>query len=132
MNKIDKRRSIGFAAKEVGIPEHTLRFWETQFPQIKPVLGRGKRRYYFDKDIDLLQKIKYFLHHEGYTIRGLQKLFESRKDILKKELNEIKNIEGIGINVKKMGKDLSVDTVCKLMDCCNRLKIIIKKSENWQ
>ena len=48
MNKIiDKKRSIGNAAKEVGIKTHVIRFWESKFPQIKPKIGKGSRRYYF-------------------------------------------------------------------------------------
>lgn len=128
--KIDKRRSIGLVAKEIGIQEHTIRFWETQFPQIKPTIGRGSRRYYFDKDIDILKKIQYFLHSEGYTIKGLQKLLSNKKNLIKKSLDEIKNTKGVGINVQKMGKDLTVNTVCKLMDCCKRLEDVIEKVDS--
>ena len=58
--KIDKKRSIGLASKELGVDTHTLRFWEKEFPQIKPDIGKGGRRYYFDKDIQNIEKIKYF------------------------------------------------------------------------
>jgi len=127
MANIDKRRSIGLVAKEIQIPEHTIRFWETQFPQIKPTIGRGNRRYYFDKDVGFLQKIKYFLYDEGYTIKGLQKLLNNKKNLLKKDLEEIKKTKGIGINVEKMGKNQVVDTVCKLMDCCKKLEGVLGK-----
>jgi len=128
-NKIDKRRSIGLIAKETGIQEHTIRFWETQFSQIKPTIGRGNRRYYFDKDVSVLRKIQYFLHNEGYTIKGLQKLLDSKKNLIKKNLEDIKNTKGIGLNIERMGKDLMVDTVCKLMDSCKKLENVIKKVE---
>jgi DNA-binding transcriptional MerR regulator len=129
MRKIDKRRSIGLVAKEVDIQEHTIRFWETQFSQIKPTIGRGNRRYYFDKDIDTIQKIKYFLYDEGYTIKGLQKLLENKKHLLKKSLEEIKNTQGVGINIQNINKNLIVDTVCKLMNSCKKLEGIVKKIE---
>ena len=48
---IDRKRSIGLASKEVGLDSHVLRFWEKEFPQIKPDIGKGGRRYYFNKDI---------------------------------------------------------------------------------
>lgn len=76
--EIDKKKSIGQVAKELGIQTHVIRFWETKFDQIKPVIGKGDRRYYFQKELDILKKIKHFLYDEGYTITGLQKLLSSR------------------------------------------------------
>ena len=58
---IDKKRSIGDAAKEIGLETHVIRFWESKFPQIKPKIGKGDRRYYFDKEIKVLTKIKSLL-----------------------------------------------------------------------
>ena len=74
---IDKKRSIGEAAIELGLPEHVIRFWETQFGEyIKPVRGNGKRRYFYDKDIKILGIIREYLYEKGYTIAGLKKLME--------------------------------------------------------
>jgi DNA-binding transcriptional MerR regulator len=53
---------------------HVLRFWESKFPQLKPLKRGGGRRYYRPEDIDLLRRIRQCLYHEGYTIRGVQKL----------------------------------------------------------
>ena len=78
VKEIDQRKSIGQVAKELGVETYVLRFWETKFDQIKPIIGNGDRRYYFTKEIDTLKKIKYFLHDEGYTIAGLQKLLSSK------------------------------------------------------
>jgi DNA-binding transcriptional MerR regulator len=77
---LDKKRSIGEVAKELKIPTHVIRFWESKFSQIKPELGRGKRRYYYQKDLEILKKIKKFLYEQGYTISGLQKLLKSRQN----------------------------------------------------
>lgn len=74
---IDRKRSIGEVAKEIGVETHVIRFWEDKFAQIKPEIGRGKRRYYFSDDIETLKKIKSFLYDQGYTIAGLQKLLKN-------------------------------------------------------
>ncbi|NBV07063.1 MAG: MerR family transcriptional regulator [Proteobacteria bacterium] len=76
---IDRKRSIGEVAKELKVEAHVIRFWEEKFPQIKPEIGAGKRRYYYNKQFKVLKKIKQFLYEEGYTIAGLQKLLKKRK-----------------------------------------------------
>jgi DNA-binding transcriptional MerR regulator len=77
---IDKKRSIGEAAKEVGVPEHVLRFWEKEFHEyIQPVLGVGGRRYYYNDDIAVLLAIKKYLKDDGYTIKGLNNLFKNNE-----------------------------------------------------
>ena len=83
---IDKKRSIGNASKEVGVQEHVIRFWETQFPNyIKPTIGAGGRRYFFDKDIKTLLFIKDYLYNKGYTIKGLQNLLKNEDIVFEKE-----------------------------------------------
>jgi DNA-binding transcriptional MerR regulator len=59
---------------ELDVPAHVLRFWESKFPQLQPLKRGGGRRYYRPEDIDLLRRIRQCLYHEGYTIRGVQKL----------------------------------------------------------
>lgn len=68
-------RTISEVATELDIPKHVLRFWETKFPQLKPMKRGGGRRYYRPEDIDLLRGIRTLLYDEGYTIKGLQKVF---------------------------------------------------------
>lgn len=92
--KIDKRKSIGEVANEIGVQSYVIRFWETKFPnQIKPQLGNGGRRYYFERDVALLKKIKHLLYEDGYTIGGLQKLFTKKRRVYPnlKLLNEAVN-----------------------------------------
>ena len=67
-------RTITEVSTELELPQHVLRFWETKFPQIKPVKRRGGRRYYRPEDIVLIKGIKSLLYVEGYTIKGVQKL----------------------------------------------------------
>jgi DNA-binding transcriptional MerR regulator len=75
----DRKRSIGEVAKELKVETHVIRFWEEKFPQIRPEIGAGKRRYYYNKQLRVLKRIKQFLYEEGYTIAGLQKLLKKRK-----------------------------------------------------
>lgn len=67
-------RTISEAARELDLPQHVLRFWETKFPQIKPMKRAGGRRFYRPEDVQVLERIKTLLHTEGYTIKGVQKL----------------------------------------------------------
>ncbi len=67
-------RTIGEVAEDLDLPAHVLRFWESKFPQLKPLKRGGGRRYYRPEDIALLSRIRQCLYHEGYTIRGVQKL----------------------------------------------------------
>ena len=67
-------RTIGEVADALDLPAHVLRFWESKFPQLKPLKRGGGRRYYRPQDVDLLRHIRQCLYHQGYTIRGVQKL----------------------------------------------------------
>lgn len=67
-------RTISEVADELHIPQHVLRFWETKFPQVKPLKRGGGRRYYRPDDIALLRRISGLLYIQGYTIKGVQRL----------------------------------------------------------
>ncbi len=67
-------RTIGELSREAGIPQHILRYWETRFPQLRPLQRSGNRRYYRPEDVALVRRIQSLLGAEGYTIRGVQKL----------------------------------------------------------
>ena len=68
-------RTISEVGRELDIPQHVLRFWESKFSQVKPLKRGGGRRYYRPEDIALLRRIRDLLYTEGYTIRGVQRLF---------------------------------------------------------
>src|SRR3982751_4658676 len=73
-------RTIGELSRETGLPQHILRYWETRFPQLRPLQRAGKRRYYRPEDVALVARINSLLNQEGYTIRGVQKMLsEERK-----------------------------------------------------
>jgi DNA-binding transcriptional MerR regulator len=71
-------RTIGELAGELGVPQHILRYWETRFPQLKPMQRAGNRRYYRPGDVALARRIHHLLTHEGYTIRGVQKVLSGK------------------------------------------------------
>ena len=74
----DAFRTIGELADELGLPQHILRYWETRFAQLRPLQRAGRRRYYRPSDVALVRRIDRLLNHEGYTIRGVQKLLDAR------------------------------------------------------
>jgi DNA-binding transcriptional MerR regulator len=73
-------RTISEVAEDLNIPQHVLRFWETKFPQLKPLKRGGGRRYYRPEDIALLRRIGDLLYTQGYTIKGVQRLLRDGPD----------------------------------------------------
>src|ERR1700749_1048482 len=71
-------RTIREVADAMDLPPQVLRFWEPRFPQIRPLKRAGARRYYRPDDIERLRLIKRLLYEEGYTIKGVQKLFKEQ------------------------------------------------------
>jgi DNA-binding transcriptional MerR regulator len=74
----DAFRTISEVAAEIDVPQHVLRFWESRFPQIRPMKRGGGRRYYRPDDVDLLRGIRHLLYGEGYTIRGVQRILREQ------------------------------------------------------
>lgn len=69
----DAMRTIGEVASALGIRQHVLRYWEEQFPMLKPVKRSGGRRYYRPEDIELIVTIDRLVHREGFTLKGARK-----------------------------------------------------------
>ena len=74
--------------KKGDLPTHIIRFWETQFKQIKPKILNSNRRYYDEKSINLLKKVKFILKEQGMTINGVKKILNGEDSL---ELDEIAN-----------------------------------------
>jgi DNA-binding transcriptional MerR regulator len=72
----DAFRTISEVADDLDLPQHVLRFWETRFPQIRPMKRGGGRRFYRREDVELLRGIRHLLYGEGYTIRGVQRILK--------------------------------------------------------
>ncbi|HTG63913.1 MAG TPA: MerR family transcriptional regulator, partial [Sphingomicrobium sp.] len=74
----DAFRTIGELSAELGVAQHILRYWETKFPQLRPLQRAGNRRYYRPADVALARRIHRLLNEEGYTVRGVQKLLRDK------------------------------------------------------
>ncbi|WP_395665602.1 MerR family transcriptional regulator [Methylocella sp.] len=75
---VDAFRTISEVAEELDLPQHVLRFWETRFPQIRPLKRAGGRRFYRPADVEILRAIRRLLYNEGYTIRGVQRILKEQ------------------------------------------------------
>lgn len=72
--------SIGELATRIGVPTHVLRYWETRFPELKPLQRSGRRRYYRAEDVALATRIHQLLHVEGFTVEGARKALAGGRD----------------------------------------------------
>jgi DNA-binding transcriptional MerR regulator len=73
-------RTIGELSQELGVAQHILRYWDTKFPQLRPLQRAGNRRYYRPADVELARKIHRLLSQDGYTVRGVQKLLRDKAE----------------------------------------------------
>ncbi|PPR77622.1 MAG: hypothetical protein CFH01_01447 [Alphaproteobacteria bacterium MarineAlpha2_Bin1] len=99
-------RTISEASTELGLPQHVLRFWESKFNQIKPLKRGGNRRYYRPEDLDILRRIRSLLYDEGYTIKGVQKLFKE-----KNSKSEQTKYQKPILNAKKVKNNKKTDVI---------------------
>jgi DNA-binding transcriptional MerR regulator len=74
----DAFRTIGELSADLGVAQHILRYWETKFPQLRPLQRAGNRRYYRPADVALARRIHRLLSEEGYTVRGVQTLLRDK------------------------------------------------------
>ena len=109
----DAYKTIGEVAKILGLNDnkkgtlatHTIRFWEKEFKQIRPKILNGNRRYFDNKNIDLLKKIKFLLKDQGMTINGVKKILDSKESLPLDELanNSIKT-EKLRMKLQKISE----------------------------
>ena len=97
-------KTIGEVSKELGIPTHVLRFWESKFKNVKPLKRKNGHRYYTLESISTISHIKNLLQNQGLTIKGVQRVLKGKKEdldtshensnsyLVKKELTEMKNL----------------------------------------
>ena len=114
-------KTIGEVVKIIGLktkkgqslPTHTIRFWEKEFKQIKPIILNGNRRYYDEKNIKLLKKVHFLLKDQGMTIKGVKKILNFKEPLkLDEKINQsirtdnlkskLKKISNIVKNLKKL------------------------------
>jgi len=102
-------RILGLKSKNNKVlPTHTLRYWEKEFKQIKPVILKGNRRYYDQKNIKLLKKIHFLLKEQGMTIDGVKKILKNKESL---KLDEITNQSIKVTDIKK--KLLKISNILK-------------------
>ena len=119
MDKSDSAyKTIGEVAKILNLkpnkngvlPTHTIRFWESQFKQIKPKILNSKRRYYDENCINLLKKVKFLLKEQGMTINGVKKILNGEQSLELDEManNSIKadNLRNKLVKISKIVKNL--------------------------
>ena len=132
-------RTISEVSKDLAIPQHVLRFWETKFTQIKPIKRGGGRRYYRPEDVEILRGIKSLLYNDGYTIRGVQKVIKengTKKILLNSSKSQTKVFTETENNIREehfyetnKHYSMSDDKRKKLMSVLNNL-VSLKGSIN--
>ena len=103
--KLLKLKSI----KGKSIPTHTIRYWEKEFKQIKPKILNGNRRYYDEKNIQLLKKVHFLLKDQGMTIKGVKKILNSNEPLkLDEKLNHSINADNLRNKLVKISNIIKV------------------------
>ena len=121
-------KSIGEIAKELNLIDkktgnlqtHTLRYWEKQFKQIRPIIKAGKRRYYSKKDFEIIKMIMFYLKEKGLTINGVKKILDSKKDITLDD-NDNSSLYRRNLKVSKLIKN-KVKKISKIVSELKDLK----------
>ena len=125
MDKSDSAyKTIGEVAKILNLksnkkgelPTHIIRFWETQFKQIKPKILNSNRRYYDEKSIEILKKVKFLLKDKGMTINGVKKLLNENNSLKLDEFSK----NSISVDNSKIKK--KVKNILKLLQELKKLK----------
>jgi len=119
-------KTIGEVTKELGLIDvktgrlqtHTIRYWETQFKQIKPTVKAGGRRYYSNKSFKTIKFIKFLLKDKGLTINGAKKILSSP------ETHSIDADMNLGINTSNINKNIIKDKIKNISKIIKELKKI--------
>ena len=119
MNKLDNAyKTIGEVVKILGLkskrgqslPTHTIRFWEKEFKQINPKILKGNRRYYDQKNINILKKVCFLLKDQGMTINGVKKVLNNQEPLKLDEMSnhsiKAKNLKNKLLKISNIIKDL--------------------------
>ncbi|MBL93975.1 MAG: MerR family transcriptional regulator [Magnetovibrio sp.] len=112
-------RTISEVSKDLDLPQHVLRFWETKFLQIRPVKRGGGRRYYRPEDLEWLRRIKALLYDDGFTIKGAQKVLGTNS--IKKKGSSIQDKEKVRSSKRESNHDSLVNN---LEDILSDLRVL--------
>lgn len=125
-------RTIAEVAEELGVATHVLRFWETKFPQIKPMKRNGGRRYYRPDDVEIVKIIKTFLYEKRYTIEGVQKLFKEKglKNLLGEEIQKDFFEETVPeVQLDLRSRKFITSLIAELKEMRNELQLALDKAK---
>ena len=123
----DAYKTIGEVTKELGLIDkktghlqtHTLRYWETQFKQINPLIRAGKRRYYSKKNFQIIKLIKFLLKEKGLTINGAKKILRDSR------IHSLDDNAGLGVYKPDLqNKKIIKDKIKKISKIIRELKKI--------
>lgn len=103
-------RTISEVSSELDVPQHVLRFWETKFTQVRPLKRAGRRRYYRPDDIAVIRTIRDLLYKEGYTIKGVQKLFREQGSAKTVRSAATEDVSSRGVAQKGLSSAAAGDT----------------------
>ena len=116
--------TIGELSEQLGVAQHILRYWESRFPQLRPMQRAGNRRYYRPADVELVRRINRLLNHEGYTVRGVQKLLREKETALNSSQSDfaaaVSTAQQASADMPQHEEPLGVD-VFRLIALRNRL-----------
>ncbi len=124
-------RTIAEVAEDLGVATHVLRFWETKFPQIKPMKRSGGRRYYRPDDVQLVKTIRDYLYEKRYTIEGVQKVFKEKgvKELLGEEIQKDFFAEEAGeVSLDEKSRRLITDIIGELKTLREELSVSLNKT----
>jgi len=121
-------KTIGEIAKELNLVDentgilktYVLRYWETQFKQIRPKIKAGRRRYYSEKDFKMIKYIKFLLKDKGYTINGVKNLLDNKKDDFLDDINKL-GVYKPDLKSKKIIKE-KIKKISKIVKDIKRFK----------
>ena len=124
----DAYKTIGEVTKELGLIDkktgnlqtHTLRYWEKQFKQIKPLIKAGKRRYYSENDLKTIKLIKFLLKDKGMTIDGAKRILKN------------KNSDKLDLNINKSINNSSLKNNKAIKEKLNKIKKILKELNRYK
>ena len=121
-------KTIGEVTKELGLIDkktgnlqtHTLRYWETQFKQIKPMIRAGNRRYYSTKNFEIIKLIKFLLKEKGLTISGVKKILNNA------DVTALDDNNNIGIYKRNL------ETTKIIKNKIKKISKIVKESKDYK
>ena len=109
-------KTIGELSVELGVAQHILRYWETKFPQLKPLQRAGNRRYYRPADVELAHRINRLLNQEGYTVRGVQKMLRGGQSAEEQPPQLVSDYQSAATSREEAGPSLDLQRLRQIRD----------------